>query len=108
MAPLTSAGLPDHVADVEALENLLSWPSQSLIDNLAALDGDIIILGVGGKIGPCLARMAKRAVPGKRIVGVARFSNTTLQRSCGDRTDRRVRQFLRGAGADFSIFLRPL
>ncbi|MDE0726347.1 MAG: NAD(P)-dependent oxidoreductase [Alphaproteobacteria bacterium] len=74
------ADLPDSVADVEALEELLSRPPQALIDDLAALDGDIIILGVGGKVGPCLARMAKRAVPGKRIVGVARFSDREVRR----------------------------
>jgi nucleoside-diphosphate-sugar epimerase len=32
------------------------------------------VLGVGGKIGPTLARLAKRAAPAKRMVGVARFS----------------------------------
>ncbi len=75
-----AADLPDSVVDVEALEELLSRPPQALIDDLAALDGDIIILGVGGKVGPCLARMAKRAVPGKRIVGVARFSDREVRR----------------------------
>ena len=84
MTPLMSAGLPDNIADVETLENFLSWPSQSLIDDLAALDGDIIILGVGGKIGPCLARMAKRAAPHKRIVGVARFSNSEVKQRLED------------------------
>ncbi|MFP6707328.1 MAG: NAD(P)-dependent oxidoreductase [Alphaproteobacteria bacterium] len=74
------ADLPDSVANVEALEELLSRPPQALIDDLATLDGDIIILGVGGKVGPCLAWMAKRAVPGKRIVGVARFSDREVRR----------------------------
>jgi nucleoside-diphosphate-sugar epimerase len=36
-------------------------------------------LGVGGKIGPTLARLAKRAAPGKRVVGVARFSEKGLR-----------------------------
>ncbi|MDA1099128.1 MAG: NAD(P)-dependent oxidoreductase [Proteobacteria bacterium] len=84
MAPLTSTGLPDRIADVPALEELLSRPSQALIDDLAALDGDIIILGVGGKVGPCLARMAKRAAPDKRIVGVARFSDREVKRRLED------------------------
>ena len=84
MAPLTSAGLPDRIEDVAALEDLLSRPSQALIDDLAALDGDIIILGVGGKVGPCLARMAKRAAPHKRIVGVARFSDPAVKRQLED------------------------
>jgi nucleoside-diphosphate-sugar epimerase len=41
--------------------------------------GDIMVLGVGGKMGPTLARMAKRAAPGKRVIGVARFSEAGLR-----------------------------
>ena len=45
---------------------------------MAALDGDLMILGVGGKMGPSLARLARRACERagvkKRIIGVARFS----------------------------------
>jgi prephenate dehydrogenase len=55
-----------------------------LIDDMAALDGDIIILGVGGKVGPCLARMAKRAAPHKRIVGVARFTDGKVKQRLED------------------------
>jgi prephenate dehydrogenase len=51
---------------------------------MAALDGDIIILGVGGKVGPCLARMAKRAAPHKRIVGVARFTDGKVKQRLED------------------------
>ena len=66
--------LPDRLRDVEHLEEVMTTPSATLIAALQALPGDIIILGVGGKIGPTLARLAKRAAPGKRVVGVARFS----------------------------------
>src|ERR1700730_2312794 len=66
--------LPDRLRDVEHLEEVMSTPSAALITALQELPGDIIILGVGGKIGPTLARLAKRAAPGKRVVGVARFS----------------------------------
>ena len=76
---MTALTLPDRIDDVGALEDLLSRPNQALIDDLAALDGDIIILGVGGKVGPCLARMAKRAAPHKRVVGVARFSDGSVK-----------------------------
>jgi prephenate dehydrogenase len=41
--------------------------------------GDILVLGVGGKMGPTLARLAKRAAPHKRVIGVARFSEPGLQ-----------------------------
>src|SRR5262252_7898215 len=67
--------LPDRLRDVEHLEEVMTTPSAALIAALQALPGDIIILGVGGKIGPTLARLAKRATPGKRVVGVARFSD---------------------------------
>src|SRR6478672_13293136 len=66
--------LPDRFRDVEHLEQVMATPSATLSTALQELPGDIIILGVGGKIGPTLARLAKRAAPGKRVVGVARFS----------------------------------
>ncbi|MBX3603152.1 MAG: NAD(P)-dependent oxidoreductase [Rubrivivax sp.] len=53
----------------------MTAPSPALVQDMAALDGDLIVLGVGGKMGPTLARMAKRAAPGKRVIGVARFSD---------------------------------
>jgi hypothetical protein len=46
---------------------------------MARIDGDIIILGVGGKMGPTLARLARNAAPAKRIIGVARFSEPDLR-----------------------------
>ena len=46
--------------------------------DLAAVDGDIMLLGVGGKMGPTLARMARRAAPDKRILAVARFSDPAV------------------------------
>jgi nucleoside-diphosphate-sugar epimerase len=71
--------LPERFDDVEALEEFLSRPSRALVDDLGRLDGDILILGVGGKMGPTLARLAKRAAPEKRVVGVARFSEPGLK-----------------------------
>ena len=67
--------LPRRFVDVEALEDFMSEPTPALVADLARVDGDIIVLGVGGKMGPSLARMAKRAAPGKRVIGVARFSD---------------------------------
>lgn len=66
--------LPDRFDSVEALEDFMTLPSDALVADLARTPGDILVLGVGGKMGPTLARMAKRAAPGKRVVGVARFS----------------------------------
>jgi len=71
--------LPRRIDDVVALDELLSRPSRALIDDLAAVEGDVLVLGAGGKMGPGLARLARRAAPKKRIVAVARFSETGLR-----------------------------
>ena len=71
---LTHETLPTIIPDTAALDELLCRPTQALIDDLAKVDGDIMLLGVGGKIGPTLAGLAKAAAPKRRIIGVARFS----------------------------------
>lgn len=70
--------LPERFESVEALDEFMSQPSPELTDDLAALDGDFVVVGVAGKMGPTLARMAKRAAPNRRVYGVARFSDPTL------------------------------
>ena len=65
--------------DVDALEEFMTRPTAALSQDLARAPGDILVLGVGGKMGPTLARMAKRAVPERRVVGVARFSERGLK-----------------------------
>jgi hypothetical protein len=78
------ASNPTSIQNVEQLEQLLSEPTRGAIQAMGALDGDIAVLGVGGKMGPTLARMAKRAseMAGvkRRVIGVARFSSPTLER----------------------------
>ena len=71
--------LPENLADVAQLEDVMTTPSPELAADLARLSGDILILGVGGKMGPTLARLAKRAAPDKRVVGVARFTEPGLR-----------------------------
>jgi nucleoside-diphosphate-sugar epimerase len=85
---VTDLGLPDHLKNVSHLEEVMTTPSSALVGDLAGLDGDLLVLGVGGKMGPTLARLARRAAPGKRIVAVARFS------------DRAVRTALEGHGVE--------
>ena len=66
------------IRNVEELEDILSEPTEAVIHAMAALKGDLVILGIGGKMGPTLARMAKRAseLAGvtRRVIGVSRFS----------------------------------
>src|SRR5581483_2118167 len=71
---LTRDNLPETIKDIAALDELLCRPSQALIDDLEKVDGDIMVLGVGGKMGPTLAGLAKAALPVRRVIGVARFS----------------------------------
>jgi nucleoside-diphosphate-sugar epimerase len=66
-------------AGVDELEEFMTRPQPELEGDLARADGDLIVLGVGGKMGPTLARMAKRAAPAKRVIGVARFSEKGLK-----------------------------
>jgi hypothetical protein len=64
------------------LEECLSRPTDADVRALAAMDGDLLILGAGGKMGPSLARLARRAADKagvkKRIIAVARFSDRSL------------------------------
>jgi nucleoside-diphosphate-sugar epimerase len=78
MAP-SDATLPDRFRDVDHLEDVMTEPSAALVAAFGQIPGDLIILGVGGKIGPSLARLAKRTAPEKRVVGVARFSEGGLR-----------------------------
>jgi len=77
---MTDKDLPTRFADVAALEDFMTAPGPELIADLQKAPGDILILGVAGKMGPTLARLAKRADPGRRVVGVARFSNQAARR----------------------------
>lgn len=71
---LTFEDLPDRFSSVEELDEFMSRPTAQTVAELAELDGDIIVLGVAGKMGVGLATLVKRAAPDKRVVGVSRFS----------------------------------
>ena len=63
----------------EKLNDLLSAPSDALVQDMAKLQGDLMILGAGGKMGPTLCVLAKRAVEksgvSRRVIAVSRFSD---------------------------------
>lgn len=77
-----------RVNSTEVLEGALSSPSHAVIEQFSRLEGDIIFLGVAGKMGPSLALMAKRAsdLAGKprRIMGVSRFRDVCAQQQLTD------------------------
>jgi nucleoside-diphosphate-sugar epimerase len=68
------------ISSEQQLEDFLSTPSEADVQALARLEGDLLILGAGGKMGPSLARRAKRACPQKHVMGVSRFSDPTARR----------------------------
>jgi nucleoside-diphosphate-sugar epimerase len=72
-----------NLDSVDALEEFMTRPTPALEADLARTQGDLLILGVGGKMGPTLARLAKRAAPQRRVIGVARFSEKGLREKLG-------------------------
>jgi nucleoside-diphosphate-sugar epimerase len=68
------------IHDVETLERELSRPTAGAIETLRRLDGDVLVLGAGGKMGPTLARMARRGLDEigatrRKVIAVSRFSS---------------------------------
>jgi nucleoside-diphosphate-sugar epimerase len=72
-----------QIRDVQELEDALSEPTAQLEDDLRQLGGDLLILGVGGKMGPSLARMARRTFQrigsARKVIGVSTFSKPGLE-----------------------------
>jgi nucleoside-diphosphate-sugar epimerase len=76
----------DLIESESQLIELMTRPSPPVVEAVGALDGDILILGVGGKMGPTLAELMVRAGCTGEVIGVARFS------------DRAVEDYLQGVG----------
>ena len=77
------SALPDRIDSEAALEDALAEPSAADIACAARLDGDVLVLGAGGKMGPSLARRAQRAVTRagsrSRVLAVSRFSSASAR-----------------------------
>ncbi len=73
----------EQIEDVAQLEEMLSHPTAQVVETMKNMEGDLMILGVGGKTGPSLARMARRASDAtgssRKIIGVSRFSNPAVR-----------------------------
>lgn len=74
---------PSKIETESVLEEILARPSPETVRAIQKIDGDIIILGAGGKIGPSLAILAKRAVDeagvDKKVIAVSRFSASKIR-----------------------------
>jgi len=66
--------LPDRINTTAELEECLSRPTEPLIEFMKGIEGDIMVIGAGGKIGPTMCLQAKRAADeagaGKSIYAV--------------------------------------
>ena len=73
----------NRIDDLDQLEELLSRPTPEVIDAMGRLEGDLLVLGACGKIGPSLIRMARRASHeaglSRRIIGVDKFTPPELR-----------------------------
>jgi len=65
--------------DEACLESVLSEPSEGTREVLADVQGDVVVLGAGGKMGPTLSMMLKKAAPEKDIFAVSRFSDKAVR-----------------------------
>ena len=72
-----------EIRNVAELEERLSRPNEAVVSAMDAIDGDFLILGAGGKMGPSLAKLARRAADltgrPRRIIAVSRFSNSAVR-----------------------------
>lgn len=70
------------MSDIHNLEKQYLSPSPALIEDIGKIEGDILILGAGGKIGPSIARLCKQSIDlagiRKRVIAVSRFSEEGL------------------------------
>lgn len=71
------------IETIPDLEEILTRPQDALLEDLAQVDGDIVLIGCGGKIGPALARMARRGLDRleskSRVIAVSRFSDGAIR-----------------------------
>jgi nucleoside-diphosphate-sugar epimerase len=87
--------LPERIHTIDELEELLSRPSPGLVESFRTLEGDIMFLGAGGKMGPSLAEMAVRASREagveRKVYAVSRFSSPEAEAKLQSRGIRTIR-----------------
>lgn len=74
-----------HYENLKQFEEDLLTPSPTLIADIQKIQGDIMFLGIGGKMGPSMATLAVRAIRAagieKKVIGVSRFSDKEVEQS---------------------------
>src|SRR5690606_32779163 len=80
---------------VEELETQLAQPSARLIEDMRRVEGDVMLLGAAGKMGPSMAMLARNALASAgndaQVIAVSRFSDADVQRRLDDGGVRTVR-----------------
>jgi len=73
------------IENIQQLEERMSRPTETDIAAMRELQGDVLILGVGGKMGPTLAQLIRRSADAAgtqaRVIGVSRFSDKAMPES---------------------------
>jgi nucleoside-diphosphate-sugar epimerase len=113
---MAGSRLPASILDTRQLEDLLSDPPAGVIQTLSQLPGSLLVLGAGGKMGPSLVRMARRASEAagvkRPIAAASRFTDPQVERSLREldvsihRGDLLAADFVRGLpDADLVVFM---
>ena len=75
--------IPTSIRDVNRLEQILSEPTEAAITAMSRIQGDVLLLGAGGKMGPSLARMVQRASDeanvDRQVIAVSRFTEKLVE-----------------------------
>ena len=83
MNSLNSQVRPEKIQTEEQLDELLTRPSAALVEFIKTLSSPLVVLGAGGKMGPTLAVLAKRAADAAnhplKVIAVSRFNDTRVQ-----------------------------
>lgn len=104
--------LPSHFENEAALDAFITQPDGAVAEVLAGRPGDLVILGVAGKMGVHVAALAARSLEAagikKKVYGVARFSDPSAKKAlklhgvipvAADLTDRAAVTALPDAGS---------
>jgi nucleoside-diphosphate-sugar epimerase len=70
--------MPDPITSEEMLIDRMTAPSRAVVEAVTELEGDVVILGAGGKMGPTLAELLVRAGV-RRVIGVSRFGDAQVR-----------------------------